>query len=58
MLATFLATMLGMALGYVLYKTFFEALRTTVQTRAGEWLEQRKHRRELRRTTVYRLLQE
>lgn len=58
MLATFLATLLGVALGYILYKTFFETLRTTIQTRVGEWLEQQKHKRELRRTTVYRLLDE
>ena len=58
MLATFLATILGVALGYVLYKTLFETVRTTVQTRVGEWLENRKHKRELRKTTVYRLLDE
>ncbi|MCK4717752.1 MAG: hypothetical protein KAT70_03695 [Thermoplasmata archaeon] len=55
MLEQLAATVLGIALGYIVYKTFLESLRQALQPRLEAFLENRQHKRMLRRETRYRL---
>jgi len=56
MLDHLMATAAGIAIGYVVYKTFFDALRQTVQVRLETILQEKRRRREVRKSTRYRLL--
>ena len=56
MLDHIIATIIGIAIGYVVYKTFFDALRQTIQQRLEKTFQERKRRREVQRATRYRLL--
>ena len=58
MLDHILATITGVAIGYVAYKTLFEALRQAIQERIENWLQIKKRQRQVRRETRYRLLME